>query len=146
MAGSFKGISEGKAALCWFADMGLTARLTPDGERFTLTGLGALDTDMHDVVSQRARGQRESILAVLREEAARDLRIEISPPELWPLVCHYTSPASIGHVLAAHGLELEKVGDDFRLKNLNRLAWGLLPKLCFFFRHNSDLINEWLRG
>lgn len=133
-------------ALHWFRGLGLTAQITPDGDRFTLGGLAALDPTVREAVSRRAREQRSRIVETLREEAARDARLEANPPELWPLVCYYTTISSIGHVLNQHRLELEIVGKDFRLKKSCPAAWEKLPKLLFFFRHNGDLINEWLRG
>lgn len=137
---------DGRAVVRRFREQGLTIQLAPDGSRFTLTGLSALDAEVREAVSQRAREQKPAIVAALREEAARDLRLETSPPELWPLRCHYTAVTSIGHVLATHRIELNCVGEDFQLQNPQRVTREMLPDLCFFFRHNGGLINEWLRG
>lgn len=129
----------GKDALQRFQQLGLEARLSADGQGFTLSGLSSLDTGTRSAVTETARAWKTAIMD--------ELRAPPEPlPEMWPLLCCYPDFRLIGYVLRRHKLRIEPVGDDFRLQNQPEIPFEKLPEVFFFFRYNAEQINQWLRG
>ena len=127
-------------------DLGLELEL--DGESLRVRGMARMDATLREQTADMIRRRKADILRALELEDALQRqpaagKAAVTARELWPLRTTYPDLDDLAACMAAHGIQVEPDGDDFRLVKAPPLS--RVASLFLFFRRNGYHINRLLR-